>query len=82
MAVSAEKYSADGGLLKDEGIVHRIAVISDTHGLLIVEVKEVLSSCDIILHGGDINRQEILDELGGFARLYAVRLPATGNKDK
>lgn len=58
--------------------VKRIAVISDTHGLLRPEVKEVLSTCDVILHGGDINRQEVLDELGVFARLYAVR----GNNDR
>ena len=34
---------------------HRIAVISDTHGLIRDEVREVLKTCEIIIHGGDIN---------------------------
>ena len=36
---------------------HRIAVISDTHGLIRDEVREVLKTCEIIFHGGDINTQ-------------------------
>ena len=55
-----------------------IGVLSDTHGLLRPEVTEHLAGCDAILHGGDINRQEILDELAGIAPLYVVR----GNNDK
>lgn len=58
--------------------IYRIGVISDTHGLLRDEIKKVLSTCDVILHGGDINRQEILDKLNTFAVVYAVR----GNNDK
>ena len=58
--------------------IHRIGVISDTHGLLREEVKSVLSTCDVILHGGDINRQQVLDELETIAKVYAVR----GNNDK
>lgn len=57
---------------------HRIAVLSDTHGLLRPEVKEVLRTCEVILHGGDINSQEILDEIKEFAPVYVVR----GNNDK
>ena len=30
---------------------HRIAVISDTHGLIRDEVREVLKTCEIIFHG-------------------------------
>lgn len=56
----------------------KIGVISDTHGLLRQEVLERLQGCDVILHGGDINRQAILDELGKIAPVIAVR----GNNDK
>lgn len=57
---------------------HRIAVISDTHGLIRDEVKEVLKTCKIIFHGGDINTQEIINELNEIAPLRVVR----GNNDK
>ena len=56
----------------------RIAVLSDTHGLLRPEVLEKINGCDAILHGGDINKQSILDELAKIAPVYAVR----GNNDK
>ncbi len=57
---------------------HKIAVLSDTHGLLRPEVKEILTDCEVILHGGDINSQKILDELKEIAPVYVVR----GNNDK
>lgn len=60
----------------------RIAVISDTHGLLRPEVKEILHTCDAVIHGGDINSQKILDEIKIAAKeecpFYVVR----GNNDK
>ncbi len=56
----------------------KVGIISDTHGLLREEVKEILEGCDYILHGGDINRQEIIDQLEEIAPLYVVR----GNNDK
>lgn len=58
--------------------MHRIGVISDTHGMLRQEVKDVLKTCDVILHGGDINKQSVLDELSRIAEVHAVR----GNNDK
>ena len=58
--------------------MHRIGIISDTHGLLRPEVVKALKGCNVILHGGDINRVQILDELNGIAPTYAVR----GNNDK
>ena len=57
---------------------HRIGVISDTHGMLMPEVLKRLEGCELILHGGDINKQSILDELGRTAPVWAVR----GNNDK
>ncbi|MDD6884557.1 MAG: metallophosphoesterase family protein [Eubacteriales bacterium] len=56
----------------------KIGIISDTHGLLRPAVLEELRSCDYILHGGDVNKPEILDTLRSVAPLYVVR----GNNDK
>ena len=56
----------------------RLAILSDTHGLLRPEVVEQLKTADAILHGGDINKQSIVDELRGYGPLYVVR----GNNDK
>lgn len=56
----------------------RIGVLSDTHGKLREEVVEILKSCDVILHAGDIHTQKVLDGLRGIAPLYIVR----GNADK
>ena len=43
--------------------IHRIAVISDTHGMLRPETEEILQSAEVILHGGDITDQGVLDRL-------------------
>ena len=56
----------------------KIGVLSDTHGLLRPEALVALEGCGAILHGGDINRQEILDGLSKVAPVYAVR----GNNDR
>lgn len=56
----------------------RLAILSDTHGLLRPEVLEHLKTADAILHGGDINKQSIVDQLQQYAPLYVVR----GNNDK
>lgn len=55
----------------------KIGVVSDTHGLLRPEVAAVLEGTDVILHGGDIGGQDILDALGELAPVYPVR----GNND-
>lgn len=57
---------------------YKIGVISDTHGLLRDEVRVELTGCDYIIHGGDINKESILEELKKIAPLYVVR----GNNDK
>ena len=56
----------------------RLAILSDTHSLLRPEVVEYLKTADAILHAGDINQQEIVDQLRQYAPLYIVR----GNNDK
>ena len=62
---------------REEGIV-RVAVISDTHGLLRREVAAQLQDCTHILHAGDIVRETVLDELRLYGNIYAVR----GNNDR
>ena len=56
----------------------RIAVLSDTHGLLRPEVLTAIDGCDAIIHGGDINKPEIIERLKVISPVYVVR----GNNDK
>ena len=56
----------------------KLAILSDTHGLLRAEVIAHLKQADAILHAGDINRQEIVDALRQYAPLSVVR----GNNGK
>jgi putative phosphoesterase len=55
-----------------------IGVISDTHGLLRPEVRQVFKSVSLILHAGDIGSDELLDALRTLAPVVAVR----GNNDR
>lgn len=55
----------------------KIGIISDTHGLLRTEVIEILKDCDCILHAGDADCPELLDQLRYMGNLYVVR----GNND-
>ncbi len=55
----------------------KIAVISDTHGLLRPEVLPMLEGVDSILHLGDVGDAKILKALRAIAPLTAVR----GNVD-
>ena len=55
----------------------RVAVISDTHGMLRRSVVREVQDCTCILHAGDIVRQSDLDELALYGSIYAVR----GNND-
>lgn len=56
----------------------KLAILSDTHGLLRPQVVERLKTADAILHGGDINKPAIVEQLQQYAPLYIVR----GNNDK
>ena len=58
--------------------MYRIGVISDTHGLLRPEVIEILQTCDVIFHAGDIDSLDVLDRLRALKPLYVVR----GNADR
>ena len=56
----------------------RIAVISDTHGLIDRRVLELCAGADHIIHAGDVGGRAVLDELARLAPLTAVR----GNRDR
>lgn len=55
-----------------------VGVISDTHGLLRPQALQALRDVELILHGGDIGKPEILKELETIAPVVAVR----GNNDE
>jgi len=55
----------------------RIGVVSDTHGYFDPKLRELLASVEVILHAGDVDSQNILDELELIAPVHAVR----GNVD-
>ena len=55
-----------------------LGLISDTHNLLRPETLAALEGADAILHAGDINSQQIIDQLQTIAPVYSVR----GNADK
>ena len=59
----------------------KILVLSDTHGLLRPRVREILESCDAVIHCGDYHTQKIVDEIeeakGADVPLFLIR----GNND-
>src|SRR5215475_1140587 len=56
---------------------NRIGLISDTHGLLRPEAVEALRGSELVLHAGDVGKQEVLEELRKLAPVVAIR----GNVD-
>ena len=56
----------------------QIGVIADTHSKMRLEALEVLEGSDVILHAGDVGRDEVLDALEALAPVVAIR----GNIDK
>ncbi len=55
----------------------KVAILSDTHGLLRPEVIDELHGCDHILHAGDVGDPAILTKLARHAPVTAIR----GNVD-
>ena len=55
----------------------RIAIISDTHGLLRPEVEAFVQKSDLVFHAGDVGKSEVLDKIRACAPLKVVR----GNVD-
>ena len=58
---------------------HRIAVISDTHNLLRSEVAEIIKTCELVLHGGDISGPDTLEKIRSLCGNYYV---VRGNNDR
>jgi len=56
----------------------RIALVSDTHGLLRPEVVDALAGVTKILHIGDLGSPDVLEALARLAPVHAVR----GNVDR
>jgi putative phosphoesterase len=60
------------------GSVIRVAILSDTHGFVCPDVLDIVNSCDVAVHAGDIGSKKVLDQLdAGAGSSYAVR----GNND-
>jgi putative phosphoesterase len=66
--MSTEAQKKDGFL---------VGIISDTHGHLRPEVAEAFAGVDLIIHAGDIGKNEVLETLRAIAPVHAVR----GNMD-
>lgn len=60
----------------------KIAVLSDTHGLLREQVKEIIGECEAIIHAGDINSQKILDQIAAAGQKNVPFYVVRGNNDK
>jgi uncharacterized protein len=58
--------------------IHKVGVISDTHGLLRMEAIRALQDCELILHAGDAGQPQVLEDLREIAPVIAVR----GNVDR
>ena len=56
----------------------RVALISDTHGLLRPQVADALVGAPLILHAGDVGKPIVLDALAEIAPVRAIR----GNVDR
>lgn len=54
-----------------------LGVLSDTHGLLRESVLDYLAGVDLIIHGGDMDSEAIVERLRAIAPVHAVR----GNVD-
>ena len=56
----------------------RVAIVSDTHGFVDARVLEVVATCDLVVHAGDIGNAEVLQLLRSAAnQVLAIR----GNND-
>jgi len=58
--------------------LHRVGLVSDTHGLIRPEALDALRDSDLIIHCGDVGDPAVLDALRTLAPVRAIR----GNNDK
>ena len=74
--ISHEHKIADLSWLKRENL--RIAVISDTHGFVDARIIKVVSTCNVVIHAGDIGAASVIQALEPVdGQIFAV----TGNND-
>jgi len=65
-----------------EKSVVRVAILSDTHGAADPRVLEVVATCDLAVHGGDIGSGDVLEAIAARLRAGAGALHAVvGNND-
>ena len=53
--------------------MHKIGIISDTHGMLRPEVVRAFEGVEQIIHAGDVGSMHVLEELEKIAPVTAVR---------
>ncbi len=73
MAVMFAHKKMNPGGLASRASLHRIAVLSDTHGKLPGEAASHVSSAEMAIHAGDFDRREVYDALSGMGKIAAVR---------
>lgn len=67
----------DGNKIKKEEHIKHIAILADTHGLLLEHVMAELAAADCVIHAGDINTPYVIESIRQLGKTYAVR----GNND-
>jgi uncharacterized protein len=60
------------------GSVHRVGLVSDTHGLIRPAALDALRDSEVIIHCGDIGDPAVLEALRTISPVCAIR----GNNDK
>jgi uncharacterized protein len=69
---------APGQIARLPGRILRVALLSDTHGNLDARIEDLVTTCDLAIHGGDIGNAAVLARLRpGLGRVFAV----FGNND-
>ena len=54
-----------------------VGILSDSHGLLDLRIRDAVNQCDHIIHAGDICAASVLEQLKPKQKLHAV----AGNND-
>ena len=60
----------------------KIGIISGTHGKLHPPVLELTASCDVVLHAGDVDNSQTLDQLWMHLKPNAPFYLVRGNNDR
>lgn len=60
----------------------KVAVLSDTHGLLRPEVINIIQECDAVIHAGDMDSQKIIDGMLEHRKKNAPVYMVRGNNDR